>query len=319
MTTPPWVAPQLASLAGDAFSGEGWIFERKFDGVRCLAHRDGDRVRLLSRNRLPANYPEITDALAAQPVDDFVVDGEVVALDSRGRTSFGRLQRRMQLSSPDQARRSGVAVHYYVFDVLRALGQDTTRLPLRQRKALLRELLDWGGPLRYTTHRNAAGEAYLEEACRRGWEGLIAKRADAPYRSGRSRDWLKLKCGRSQEMVVAGWTDPRGGRSGLGALLLGYHEGGGLVYAGRVGTGFDQRTLQALSRVLAELEQPRSPFTAGDPPREGTRGVHWARPDLVCEVAFSEWTGDGRLRHPRYLGLRTDKAAREVVRERPVA
>jgi bifunctional non-homologous end joining protein LigD len=252
-------------------------------------------------------------ALAAQEADDFVVDGEIVAFQG-GRSSFARLQRRMQLRDPDQARRSGVAVYLYLFDVLHAAGYDLTGLELRQRKAVLRRLLAFHDPLRFTPHRNADGEAYWRQACRKGWEGVIAKRADAPYAPGRSGDWLKFKCVNQQELVIGGYTDPKGSRRGLGALLLGYYRGDELVFAGKVGTGFDQELLGRLRRRLGPLEQDRPPFSVGRLPRAG---VHWVRPELVAQIGFSEWTGDGQLRHPRFLGLRDDKRPREVVRERP--
>jgi bifunctional non-homologous end joining protein LigD len=189
---------------------------------------------------------------------------------------------------------------------------DVTALPLRDRKRVLRETLRFTGPLRLTSHRNAEGEAYYREACRRGWEGVIAKRASGAYVHGRSPDWLKFKCVNQQEMVVVGFTDPHGRRRRLGALLVGYYEGRKLRYAGKVGTGFDDATLDRLGDRLQRLERDSSPLD-GERPRE--RGVHWVRPELVAEIGFTEWTRDGRLRHPRYLGLRTDKPAREVVRE----
>jgi ATP-dependent DNA ligase len=174
-------------------------------------------------------------------------------------------------------------------------------------------MFDFGGPIRLSTHRNGDGEAYLKQACERGWEGLIAKRADAPYRSGRSSDWLKFKCENGQEFVVGGFTDPSGSRIGFGALLLGYHDGDRLRYAGKVGTGFDTEALRSLRTRLNGLVQPRSPFDG----QAGERGAHWVRPELVAQVGFAEWTGDGRLRHPRFLGLRADKKATDVVRESP--
>jgi bifunctional non-homologous end joining protein LigD len=320
---PPWVEPMLATLTDLRFSDPRWLFERKLDGERCLAFRDGGRVRLMSRARqhLDGTYPEVVDALAGQPVGDFVVDGEVVAFD-RGRTSFGRLQQRLGISDPQRARRSPVAVFYYVFDLLHLDGYDTTALPLRARKSLLRDTLSFRPhTLRYTAHRNAEGEALFETACARGWEGVIAKRADAPHVGGRSRDWLKFKCSAGQELVIGGFTEPTRSRVGLGALVVGYYQDGDLVYAGKVGTGFTQARLRELRQRLDALETPDPPFR-GDDVRRAARGpggaaVHWVRPELVAEVAFSEWTADGKLRHPRFVGLRDDKPARDVVREVP--
>jgi bifunctional non-homologous end joining protein LigD len=278
--------------------------------------RDGETVHLFSRNelRLDEAYPELIAALARQPVQRFVLDGEVVALED-GVPSFARLQGRMQYRDATRARGTGIEVTYYVFDLLYLDGYDVTELPLRRRKALLRRSLSFGGSIRFSAHRNAAGEAFLDEACRRGYEGVIAKRADSKYVSRRSKQWLKLKCTQSQEMVIGGFTEPRGSRTGLGALLIGYYDDQGhLAYAGKVGTGFDTATLGFLRECLNALEQDTSPFERGNLPR---RGVHWVRPELVGEVTFSEWTRDGRLRHPRFKGLRHDKDATTVVRERP--
>jgi len=314
---PAWLEPELATLTSDRFSDPGWIFERKLDGERCLAFRDGSGVRLLTRNKkeITATYPEVAAALAGQPDIDFVADGEIVAFE-RGRTSFARLQQRMQVAEPEPELISAVRVYFYLFDLMFVGGHDIRRLPLRERKGLLRQLVSFTGPLRFTAHRNTDGEAFWRQACRWGWEGLIAKRADAPYRAGRSRDWLKFKCENAQEFVIGGYTEPRGARSGFGALLLGYYRADGrLAYAGKVGTGFDARTLASLHATLAGLERPRSPFGHGEPP---SAGVHWTEPRLVAQVAFTEWTAAGQLRHPSYLGLRRDKDPVSVVRETPV-
>ena len=312
---PEWVTPMLATLTEDRFSDPGWLYERKLDGERCLAFRRADGVSLVSRNRKELNnsYPELVDALAGQP-GDFIVDGEIVAFEGT-MTSFARLQGRMQVKDPEAARRSGVAVYFYLFDVLHLDGRDLTGLDLRRRKALLRRLIDYGDPLRFTAHRNGDGVAYWEQACRKGWEGIIAKRADAPYSHGRSKDWLKFKCVLEQEFVIGGYTDPEGSRFGFGALLIGYYDNRGeLRYAGKVGTGYSHQMLEQLSRSLADLEQDTPAFAGGNLPRSK---VHWVRPELVCQVGFTEWTRDGQLRHPRFQGLRRDKAPQDVVRERP--
>lgn len=307
--------PALATLTRSPFSDKRWIYERKLDGVRCLAYHDEGRVWIRSRSGgdMGSAFPEVVEALQAQSCPNFVIDGEVVAFDGV-QTSFAALQPRIHLSNPDRARRTGIAIFYYVFDVLHLDGHSTRSLPLRDRKGLVRDLFDWEDPLRFTTHRNAEGERYLEDACSKGWEGLIAKRADAPYPSGRSREWLKFKCEQGQEFVIGGWTDPQGSRVGFGALLLGYYSGAGnLVYAGKVGTGFDTALLRRLHGQLNELERPSPVFERG--PLLPRRDVHWAEPQLVGQVSFSEWTRDGQLRHPRFLGLRTDKDPRDVVRE----
>jgi bifunctional non-homologous end joining protein LigD len=304
-----------AVLSDEPFSDPNWIFERKLDGVRCLAFRNGQALRLLSRTgrEMNGSYPELVEALERERRNDFVVDGEIVAFHG-GVTSFSRLQRRMQLSDPRAARRTGVAVFLYVFDLLRLDGEDLRDLPLRERKSRLRGALSFHGPVRFTPHRNERGEEMFREACRKGLEGVIAKRADSPYRSTRSRDWLKLKCHAEQELVIGGFTAPKGSRTEFGALLVGYYEDGDLRYAGKVGTGFNRKTLADLGRQMREVEQEEPPFVDVHPVPRSTR---WVRPELVAQIGFSEWTRDGRLRHPRYLGLRDDKPARDVVRERP--
>jgi bifunctional non-homologous end joining protein LigD len=316
---PAWFEPELATLTRDRFSDPAWMYERKLDGERCLAFRDGGQVQLMTRNRkmVASTYPELVEALGAQRSGDFVVDGEVVAF-SGGQTRFAQLQQRMQQAHPSAEQVRTVPVQYYIFDVLWADGADLRRQPLRERKQRLSQLLDFADPLRFTEHRVGDGVEFYSEACRLGWEGLIAKRAGAPYQAGRTKDWLKFKCENNQELVIGGFTDPQGTRTGLGALLLGYYDGDGkLVYAGKVGTGFNQQTLDLLHTELSAMEQDRSPFERGDLPRE--RGVHWTQPRLVAQIGFSEWTTDGRLRHPRFQGLRRDKSPAEVIREVPQA
>lgn len=305
----------LATLVDEPVAGEQWLFERKLDGVRVVAVRDGRDVTLWSRNGKDrtSTYPEIADALLAQRCHQFVVDTEVVAFQGKT-TSFSRLQQRSGLRDADQVRASSVAVYAYLFDLLYVHGEDVSDLPLRRRKVLLEDAFDFSDPLRFTRHRNARGPELLEDACARGWEGLIAKRADSAYRAGRSKDWLKLKCVSRQEFVIGGYTEPQGSRTGFGALLVGYvDDHGGLTYAGKVGTGYDTATLEQLAGRLQRRERPTSPFD--DLPN--ARNTHWVAPELVCEIGFTEWTSDHRLRHPRYLGLRDDKDPADVVRERP--
>jgi bifunctional non-homologous end joining protein LigD len=312
---PARVEPMKAVLAKEPFSDPAWIFERKLDGVRCLVFRSEDTVRLSSRTGrvLNRSYPEIAEALDPERCEDFIADGEIVAFSGRV-TSFARLQRRMQIDDPERARRTAVGVYLYLFDLVHLDGHDVTALPLRTRKRLLRQALSFHGPLRFLAHRNADGEALFGDACRRGLEGLIAKRADSPYVRKRSADWLKLKCSREQELVIGGFTAPKGSRTDFGALLVGYYDAGALRYVGKVGTGFDRRTLRDLGRRLRQLERDEPPFADLDARPSGAR---WVEPRLVGQFAFTEWTHDGRLRHPRYLGLRDDKRARDVVREEP--
>jgi DNA ligase D-like protein (predicted ligase) len=294
-----------AVLTDERFSDPNWIYERKLDGIRCISIRDGNNVTLLSRNDLKQNdrYPELAEALENERCDQFVIDGEVVAFEG-SETSFAKLARRGQENVP---------VFYYVFDILWLEGHDVRKLPLRTRKRLLRDALQFHGNVRWTQHRNRDGEAFFKEACRKGWEGLIAKRADSPYVATRSRDWLKFKCEHGQELVVGGYTEPRGSRVEFGALLLGYYRDGELQYAGKVGTGFDTELLHTLGAQMREIERKDSPFA--NPATIKERNVTWVEPKLVAEVGFTEWTRDGRLRHPRFQGLRYDKDASEVVRE----
>jgi DNA ligase D-like protein (predicted ligase) len=313
---PDWFEPELATLTRDRFSDPAWFYERKLDGERCLTFRDGDELRLMTRNRkiVSSTYPELVEAFMAQKADDFVLDGEVVAF-SDGQTRFAQLQQRMQVARPSAELLRTVPVQYYLFDVLWADGTDLRRQPLRDRNQRLHQLLDFADPLRYTEHRVGDGVGFYAEACQSGWEGLIAKRADAPYVAGRTKDWLKFKCENNQEFVIGGYTDPRGSRIGFGALLLGvYDSDGQLVYAGKVGTGFNEQTLHRLYDELSKLEQDRSPFDRGSPRQAG---VHWVKPRLVAQVGFSEWTTAGELRHPRFQGLRRDKSPADVIREVP--
>jgi bifunctional non-homologous end joining protein LigD len=295
----------LAVLTDERFSDPNWIYERKLDGIRCISIRNGDDVTLLSRNDLKQNdrYPELAEALGKEECEQFAIDGEVVAFEG-SETSFAKLTRRGQEYVP---------IFYYVFDILWLDGHDVRKLPLRTRKRLLRDALEFHGNVRWTQHRNREGEKFFVEACRKGWEGLIAKRADSPYVTTRSRDWLKFKCEHGQELVIGGFTEPRGSRVEFGALLLGYYRDKQLQYAGKVGTGFDTELLHTLGAQMRELKRDDSPFA--EPQGIKERNVTWIEPKLVAEVGFTEWTRDGRLRHPRFQGLRYDKDASEVVRE----
>jgi ATP-dependent DNA ligase len=287
---PEWVEPMAATLTQERFTSPEWLFERKVDGIRLLAFRCSSDVRLLSRNRLPQDCPAVAQQVAALPLREVILDGELTW--------------------------SGTA--YHVFDVLWLDGRDLRPLPLDERRAVL-ATLPFESPLRRVTPLDEPSP--WERACREGWEGVIAKRRDSPYESRRSPHWLKMKCEASQELVVGGFTEPKGKRIGLGALLVGYFDRGpsgeegtpDFVFAGKVGTGFDAKLLRALRARLDALEVPARPFTRGMGfPR---LGVHWVRPEVVVQVAFIEWTVHDKLRHARLLGLRDDKAAREVTRE----
>jgi bifunctional non-homologous end joining protein LigD len=304
--------PMLATLTEKRFSDPDWIFERKLDGVRAIVACDGDRPTLWSRNRksMDRSYPELVSALRRHGRPRFVADGEIVAFDG-DQTSFSRLQARIHLTDPARIKQTGVGVFLYLFDLLVCDEYDLTLLPLRARKRILRRAFQFRDPLRFSAHRNTDGEELHRDACARGWEGLIAKNAGSTYRHGRSTDWLKFKCVRDQEFVIGGFTDPSGSRAGFGALLVGYYDDDQLRYAGKVGTGYDDETLRTLRARFDPLEQDQSPFGSS----VDVRDAHWVRPKLVAQVGFSEWTRDGRLRHPRYQGLRTDKPAEDVVRE----
>ena len=287
MAFPDWIVPMAATLTQERFTGPEWIFERKLDGIRLLAFKQGSEVRLYSRNRLPQNYPSVARAIARLPVDDVILDGE---------------------ASWDPSSR----VAYHVFDIVWLNGRDVTALPLLERRQLLLDL-----PLDAPLGRVPAIDEPepWERARREGWEGVVAKRRDSRYEHRRSPHWLKMKCEASQELVVGGFTDPQGGRVGLGALLVGYYDRDDLVFAGRIGTGFDTRLLLDLRARLDPLVLPKPPFTRGTGlPR---LRAHWVRPEIVVQVAFIEWTVHGKLRHPRLLAVRYDKDPRDVVRETP--
>ena len=314
-TQPSWMPPMLATLTETLPTQGKWVYEPKLDGVRALIYVSAGVVRIYSRNRKPLNdaYPELVEALEPAVRGDAVLDGEIVAFDSeRGITSFARLQQRMQLRDPLRARRSQVPIHLYLFDCLFYEGVDLTGLPLLDRKAVLRDVVWYDDPVRFTPHKTTGSAAMLREACEQGAEGILAKRADSRYVSARSTDWLKLKCVRQQEFVIGGYTAPQGSRERLGALLVGYYDGKALRYAGKVGTGYDRRTLEHLYQRLVPLHRSASPFSEGPAPGGD---VQWVTPKLVGQVGFSEWTAAGLLRHPRFLGLRDDKTAREVRRE----
>ena len=308
---PASLSPTLATLVDSAPTGDDWIHEVKFDGYRMVSRIDHGDVRIYSRNgkEWTAVLPSVVAALQRLDVDQAWLDGEIAVADAKGLTSFQQLQN--ALSDP-----RAKTISYFVFDLLYHNGYDLRGVALTERKQLLRALVGKSDAvLRYSIDVQGSGAEFFEQACKLKLEGAISKRANSVYREGvRTRDWLKVKCGRRQEMVIGGFTDPQGSRSGFGALLLGIHEGGKLRYAGKVGTGFDDKTLTKLRAILAKLEQKEAPFV--NPPRGfEAKGAHWVKPQLVAEIAFTEWSNDGALRHPSFQGLREDKKATDVVRE----
>ena len=309
----------LATIVEETPSDPAWLFEIKYDGVRVLASRAGDEIELRGRSGqlVTTRYPEVTAALRALPLTSFVLDGEIVALDDRGRSSFQRLQERMGLTRPADVERvrSEVPVSAVLFDALGLDGRDLRRLPLEARKECLKLLVPPRGVVYFGDHVLEHGADFLAAACEQGLEGVVAKKRDSPYAAQRSRDWLKIKCQLRQEFVIGGYTAPQGARAHFGALHLGLYDRGELVYVSKVGTGFDVRTLKDISGKLRQLERPTSPFVRGTP---AGRGHHWVEPRLVSEVRFTEWTRDGGIRHPSFLGLRDDKRPEDCVRETPV-
>jgi len=309
---PKELLPELATLVDDVPAGDDWLHEIKFDGYRMLAFVDRGRVRIVTRkaNDWTDRFPGLIEPLRALPAKQAVLDGEVVIVAPNGTTSFQLLQNVLNNG------RGGELV-YYAFDLLYLDGHDLRSVPLLERKEALRALLGGNvdeGPVRFSDHVVGSGAVFHQHACRMGLEGIIAKRCDSRYVAKRTKDWLKVKCQRRQEFVIGGWTDPKGSRSAFGSLLLGFHRGGKLVHAGRVGTGFDEALLADVHRRLKKLETDRSPFSNYGQKR-APKDVHWVKPELVCEVAFTEFTEEEILRHPVFQGLREDKSAREVVRE----
>jgi bifunctional non-homologous end joining protein LigD len=309
---PPFRGPQLATLVDTMPPGPQWVHEIKFDGYRVLAYIQDGKARLLTRTGLDwtKRFHPLDKFLAKLPSQTAIVDGEVVALDKEGASSFKSLQKILSGDEKGQ-------LQYYAFDLPYLDGEDLASLPLLERKKKLQALLAGSnGPLFYSEHFSGGGEKFLKKLCGMRIEGAVSKRADAPYVNGRSKTWLKTKCHQRAEFVIGGFTLPTHKERGIGALLLGYYKDGDFVYAGKVGTGFDTQTSSDLRKKLNALAQKEMPFAKIQ--ADGKRGAQWVKPQLVCEVEFTEWTSDGRLRHPSYQGLREDKPARDVHRDKPV-
>lgn len=307
---PPFVAPALATASGRVPAGTEWRHELKLDGYRALVRVEGGAARILTRTGIDwtDKFAPVARAAAQLPVKAALLDGEVVVLDARGRSDFGALVRAL-------GERRVERLAWFAFDLLHLDGHDVRGLPLSRRSDLLAEVMrDALPPLRLLEHVEGQGPLFLRSACEHGLEGIVSKRTDAPYRSGRGRAWQKGRCGERQEFAIAGWTDPRGSREGLGALIVAYRDADVWRYAGRVGTGFDDALLASLRARLQPDERPTPPVV-NPPTVSESLGCHWVEPRLVAEVKFTGWTPSGRLRHPVFLGLREDKCADDVCLE----
>ncbi|NNM77491.1 DNA ligase D [Sphingomonas sp. ID1715] len=305
---PPFQSPQLATLVDTVPTGSAWLHEVKYDGYRVLLAIGGGKVKVFTRSGLDwtDKFPGVAEAGAALDVGSALIDGEVVALDQAGKPSFSALQ--------DALKRGGKNLVMFAFDLLSLDGEDLTRLTNLERKELLRPIIPSDGPIAYAEHVIGQGEKLFETMCREGYEGVVSKRADAPYLGKRAQNWLKVKCIQRQEFVIVGWTPSEARGRGFRSLLLGLHQGGELRYAGKVGTGFNARLIEEISARLEKLATDRPPVQA---PRAAVRGARWVKPELVAEVAFTEFTADNVVRHGSFIALREDKKPAEVVPEKP--
>lgn len=315
---PSFIPAMLATLTKNYFSSNDWLYEHKFDGERCLAFKKNGKVHLISRNNndMNAEYPELVKALEEQTADNYIIDGEIVALGKTGISDFQLLQGRINVQNSTEiaARQKNIRITYCIFDFMYVDGYDIRKLPLYARKGLLKKLLMYNKTLIYTEHKRGDGLTFFKKACALHWEGLIAKRIDSEYVEVRSANWLKFKCIMKQELVIGGYTEPQGSREYFGALLVGYYNKGKLLYAGKVGTGYSQEVLAMLGKKLQKIIIKTCPFHGYD---KSTNNVRWVKPILVAEFQFAQWTNAGKLRVGRYKGLRDDKAASDVVKETP--
>ncbi len=311
---PGYVNPMLATLTDNYFDNPKWVYERKLDGVRCLITIENGKTILFSRNEnnISNSFPEIQVALEKENYPNLILDGEIVAFDGRT-TSFQKLQGRMHLKDKKRIAESNIDVYLYLFDILYFEQFDVTDLPLKSRKKVLKKAIKWKSPIRFTPHKNEKGKEFLKEACKKAWEGLIAKDSEATYVHSRSKSWLKIKCSQGQELVIGGFTEPQGERIGFGALLVGYYKKGELLFAGKVGTGFDDAFLKKWRKNFDKIRMEKSPFKNYQDSKQGKN--HWIKPKYVGQFGFSEWTKSNKLRHPRFLGMREDKEAKEVSKE----
>ena len=314
---PEFIAPQLATLVREPPRGDEWLHELKFDGYRMICHLSRGKTRFWSRNGKDwtEKFPNLSEALKSLPATTAILDGEVVVLDKAGRSSFQRLQQSMGRGGKERA----PTFVFEIFDLIYVDGYSLKQTPLVERKAVLEQLLAAAktkDTLRYSDHVAGNGAQFFKQACSYGLEGIVSKLASAPYESTRNRNWQKIKCLKRQEFVIAGYTPSKKGFPGFGSLVLGVYDQGTLIYTGRVGTGFSINQRLELQQQLDRISQPLMPY-AVKPKDPGLRDAHWAKPKLVAEVEFSEWTADGLIRHPSFQGLREDKKATEVIREEP--
>jgi bifunctional non-homologous end joining protein LigD len=309
----------LGQLADEAFNNKEWIFEPKLDGLRVLCRFDGKAWSLVSRNGKPQDFqfPEIMEGLRNATRQSIIIDGEIVCLDEHGKSSFRKLQQRFHVLDAEviAARRKEFPAYLFAFDVLYAKGKDVRGFSLAKRKEILATAMKWSDTIRLLKGTKGKGINLFQKICATGGEGIVAKLLSSPYVPARTGEWLKIKCSGRQEFVIAGFTEPQRSRVGLGALLVGYYEGKDLLYAGKVGTGFTRDVLLDLRARLEGLEQKNNPFRNSAVPKG--KVVHWVKPKLVAEIAYAEWTQNGCLRQPKFEGLREDKDAKVVVREKP--
>ncbi|MBN2479639.1 MAG: non-homologous end-joining DNA ligase [Parachlamydiales bacterium] len=301
---PNFISPQLATLTEKYFSDENWIYEEKFDGIRCIAIKKGDIVTLYSRNKnkLNSKFLEIVKVFKKQKVKNFIIDGEIVAFDKNNLTSFSKLQ---------QIKKEKIKTYFYAFDLPYFDRYDLKDQKLIDRKKILKKNFKFSDRFRYTPHIEKEGIKLLKQACKKGWEGIIAKKADSKYQSKRTKNWLKFKCSKRQEFIIIGYTDPQKSRIGFGSLLVGYFDENVLKYAGKVGTGYSDQFLKDFSKKLKAIETKKEYFF------KKIKNAHFVKLKYVAEIGFTEITNDKKLRHPRFIGLREDKSPKSVVLENP--
>ncbi|CDK30848.1 non-homologous end-joining DNA ligase [Candidatus Babela massiliensis] len=316
VSMPKWVDPMLATLTQDYFSSDHFISEHKWDGERIIAYKSSNKVSLMTRNKKLANdnYPELVKNIQNQAINNFILDGEMVAQENN-KSNFSVLQKIMHSGSPKLSK--NIEIFYYVFDIIYLDKYDLTNLELIDRKFLLENSIEFKDQLKFTEYYIGKQIEHFKKACQLGWEGLIVKNIHSKYEKIRSKSWLKFKCFEQQELVITGYTDPQKSRVGFGALLLGYYENNKLIYAGKVGAGFNRETLKELKEKLSKIEQKDNPFNPPDSSIKKSKSIHWVLPKLVAEIRFSQWTAYNKLRHPRFMGLRYDKDPKEVIKEIP--